>query len=232
MIGIYLITCLSDGKVYVGQTTNWDKRRKKHFWMLENNKHFCLHLQRAWNKYGKTNFKFELVEECSENELDAKETEWITKFGYPNRTKIFNNESGGHKNKHLSQETKDKISKFNKRKTIPEYQRQLIRESRLGSKNPMYGRHYTLEERQKMSERQKLVEVKQSSINALLESNKNLSCEIYQYDLNGNFIQSHPSIQEAARRTNSQASLIHKVLTGKRRKTNNYIWKYKKDVCD
>ena len=57
-------------------------------------------------------FSFELVEECPEDKLDSKETEWITKFGYPDRTKIFNNESGGHKNKHLSQETKDKISIF------------------------------------------------------------------------------------------------------------------------
>ncbi len=54
-----------------------------------------------------------------------------------------------------------------------------------------------------------------------------LSTPVEQYDLNGNFIEEFYGMSEAALKTGSTMSLIQKVCKGKRRKHNNFIWKYK-----
>lgn len=74
MIGIYKITNLINGKSYIGQSINikrrfWDHRCISH----ESNRH----LKYALKKYGKDNFKYEVLEECLEDELDAKERHYI-----------------------------------------------------------------------------------------------------------------------------------------------------------
>ena len=37
-----------------------DKRKKDHIRDAINNKHHSIHFQRAWNKYGEVNFKFDI----------------------------------------------------------------------------------------------------------------------------------------------------------------------------
>jgi hypothetical protein len=39
------------------------------------NKHHCIHLQRAFNKYGEDNFKIEVIFECEE--IENKEQELL-----------------------------------------------------------------------------------------------------------------------------------------------------------
>jgi hypothetical protein len=51
---------------------------------------------------------------------------------------------------------------------------------------------------------------------------------IIQYDLEGNFIKEWHSIKEASKQTNSNASSISKVCRKILKKTNNFIWVYKK----
>ena len=53
IVGIYKITNLIDGKVYIGQTVNYNKRKKRHLSSLENGNHHNEHLQRAFDKYGR-----------------------------------------------------------------------------------------------------------------------------------------------------------------------------------
>ena len=59
---IYKITNLVNGKVYIGQTINKKDRWCSHKSKLKHNRHDNKHLQRAWNKYGKDNFTFEILE--------------------------------------------------------------------------------------------------------------------------------------------------------------------------
>ena len=224
IIGIYRIYCIANKMSYIGQTTNWEKRLKKHKWELKNNKH----LQNAWNKYGSKNFEFSLILECKEEDLDFEEKYWLNIFGYPDNKKVFNLESGGHANKHLSVETKEKISAFNKGKHLTKEHRKKLSDSKKGEKNPCYGKTYSSEERQKISLKMKSIKHNQNSINAIKQSNINKQIPVLQYDLNGNFIKEYSGIQFAARETKSQASLIHKVCNGERKKTNGFIWKYKK----
>jgi group I intron endonuclease len=60
--GIYKIVNKINGKYYVGSTTNFNKRKSDHIKRLNGGYHINKHLQSSWNKYGKDNFEFVLVE--------------------------------------------------------------------------------------------------------------------------------------------------------------------------
>ena len=78
--GIYGIKNCLNGKMYVGQAINIYKRWKDHIDDLDENKHYNVHLQRSWNLYGKQNFQFLILEECSAEELNEKEVFYVDKF--------------------------------------------------------------------------------------------------------------------------------------------------------
>ena len=89
MVGIYKITNLENGKVYVGQSKNIKFRWYAHRGELNRNVHHNSHLQNAWNNYGSDSFRFQVIEECDERELNDKEIYWIShlkssdpKYGY------------------------------------------------------------------------------------------------------------------------------------------------------
>ncbi|WP_321913660.1 GIY-YIG nuclease family protein [Paraburkholderia sp. J11-2] len=58
---IYRIRNLVDGKVYIGQAVNFEKRKSRHLWELRSNRHTNEHLQRAWLLHGEANFIFEIL---------------------------------------------------------------------------------------------------------------------------------------------------------------------------
>lgn len=89
--GIYKIVNLQTGKYYVGSTKDFKKRKQAHFSGLKNNYHPNKHLQNAYNKYGKENFKFEIIEYVKEELLLDIEQSYIddsTKEEIYNKTYI------------------------------------------------------------------------------------------------------------------------------------------------
>jgi len=60
--GVYQIINLVNGKCYIGSSVNIKKRWAEHIANLQRGTHHCQHLQRAWNKYGESNFDFEMIE--------------------------------------------------------------------------------------------------------------------------------------------------------------------------
>ena len=106
--GVYLIRNIKNGKVYVGQTNNLKLRKQNHFADLKANIHHNHHLQNAWNKYGRKNFEFEVLEECSLDKLDEVEIYWIKYYESYNRRFGYNFELGGNHSPQ-TQETRDKI---------------------------------------------------------------------------------------------------------------------------
>ena len=59
--GTYKITCLKNGKVYVGESQNILHRLGKHTADLVENRHDCEELQKDFNKCEKNAFKFESI---------------------------------------------------------------------------------------------------------------------------------------------------------------------------
>jgi len=79
MTGIYKITNLLNGLVYVGQSINIDKRwmNHKNNGFNPNSKDYNIPLYQDFRKYGLEHFAFEVIEECLQEELNDKEQYWI-----------------------------------------------------------------------------------------------------------------------------------------------------------
>lgn len=118
---VYKITCLSNGKIYVGQTTETLKQRFKRHLNYNGDTKFY----RAIKKYGKENFKIELIDTANnQKELDEKEFYWIKKLnavekGYNSKNSM--GKCGG-----------DTLSHHPKLKEISKK----LSQSKMGGKNP------------------------------------------------------------------------------------------------
>ena len=108
--GIYGIKNIVNGKWYIGQTTDLNKRKIGHFSLLRHKKHFNTHLQFAFHKYGETVFEFRILEEIEEGLLDVQERLWIVHYKSNQSDFGYNQETGGNFQKHLSEETRKKMS--------------------------------------------------------------------------------------------------------------------------
>ena len=80
MIGIYKITNLDNGKMYVGQAVDIKKRWREHTLALNKNQHDNRRLQNSWNVHGEDRYEFSVIEECDIDELDDLEIYWIDKL--------------------------------------------------------------------------------------------------------------------------------------------------------
>jgi len=107
--GIYRIKNKVNNKVYVGSGVSVNQRFSTHKRLLRTNKHFNLHLQAAWNKYGEENFSFEFLE-ITEN-LKEREEFFIKFYSANNREKGYNKRLDCTTNLGLraSKETKEKL---------------------------------------------------------------------------------------------------------------------------
>jgi hypothetical protein len=133
LCGIYSIENVINHKKYIGQSVDIYSRWKRHTKELADGIHNNQYLQSAWNKYGKDNFTFSIIKQCIKDELDYYEVLYIEQYDTMNRDNGYNLETGGRKNKHLSEETLHKIS---------------IALS--GENNPFYGKTHSEESLSKM----------------------------------------------------------------------------------
>lgn len=179
MIGIYKIVNLVNGKAYIGQSVDVNKRKREHLnnYKREENKHKALYM--AFNKYGINNFKFEVIQECSLEELDDLEIKYIEL--YDSYKKGYNMTLGGgglrgikpwlgrkhtdetrkklrevHLGKKLSKETIEilkQMRKGNKYRLGKKHTRETIEKLRklnIGENNAMYGKSHSKETRNKI----------------------------------------------------------------------------------
>lgn len=105
MTGIYKITNLDNGKMYVGQAVDIEERWHKHKYKLNNHKHENNHLQSSWDIHGENRFMFSVLEECTVDQLDDLEIYWIgelkTYTGFKDNNG-YNQNLGGHGNKKIT----------------------------------------------------------------------------------------------------------------------------------
>lgn len=185
MTGIYIIKNKTNNKVYIGQALNIKNRWKKHINILSKNKYIDkkqkpTHLQAAWNKDGEENFTFDILEECSKEELDDKEKYWIAYYKSNNRDYGYNKTDGGsngmpteesrikmseaavgkpkseeHKQnmrKPKSEEHRRNIGKGKQGIPISEEAKQKISNANKGKESAFKGKKHTEESLQKMSD--------------------------------------------------------------------------------
>lgn len=156
--GIYAIYNLVDGRFYIGESVNMYKRHREHVNELDRARHCNKRLQHAWDKYGRENFKFYVIELCDKRDLDCFETAYIQKLnamkaGYNivSCAVGFHGEEHPMYGRHHSAETKKRISK-NRTGKYKGPENNFWGIDRNGKNNPMYGRHLSSESIKKMIE--------------------------------------------------------------------------------
>lgn len=142
--GIYKIICIANNKFYIGSTINIRSRFLRHMAALRKNKHVNNHMQLAFNKYGEENFTVIVLELCPKELLHKQEDFWINQTNCLDKSIGFNKRdkaSGGTTisgeehylyGKHMSDETKAKLSA-----------------STAGENHPMFGKKVSQEAKDK-----------------------------------------------------------------------------------
>ena len=113
MIGIYKITNIINGKSYIGQSVNIKRRLNAHKSSAfnKNSRNYNSPLYRAIRKYGIENFKFDILEECNESELDEKEIFYISKYQTHSKNG-YNQDDGGNQAAHYTKLSDDLVSEI------------------------------------------------------------------------------------------------------------------------
>lgn len=125
--GIYIITNILNGKMYIGQAQSIKIRWQRHKTKLRKNYHENKHLQRAWNKYGESVFRFRILESCPIGNLDKREQFYLNAY-FPSGM-LYNiaiDASSNQRGLKASAETRLKLSKAHKgRKFTIEHRRKI-----------------------------------------------------------------------------------------------------------
>lgn len=219
------------GKVYIGITCQNPIRRWAHGHGYRRNQYFS----NAIAKYGWEAFTHEILfDGLTKEEACEKEIELIKFHRSNNDDYGYNISSGGefagtgHRvsdelrrqlsecrmgekhplyGKHLSEETRRKMSEAHKGyKPTPEECRQRS-ERQMGEKNHNYGKRASEETRRKQSESRR-------------------KYTIVQMNLDGEIVATYPTTRAAAVSVNGHATSIAAVCRGKKNKTAGYRWRY------
>ena len=185
---IYLTTNLINNKKYIGQHTG------------ELNDSYLgsgVHFLRAVKKYGKENFKKEILEICkTQEELDLAEKKWIKKYNAILDENFYNIAEGGLGGNPCAGLTEEqelkrrrKISEAMKGEKNPFYQKGFHKEN-----HPMWNKHHSEESKKKMRQAKigkKLSEEHKQKIS----QNSTKKKQISMYDKNEIFIQNFESLR-------------------------------------
>lgn len=205
MVGIYKITN-PKGKVYIGQSIDIERREKEYSKMRCKRQK---HLYYSFEKYGWEAHRFEILEECTLDELDEKEQYWGEFF---NVLEEGLNHRLGKGRGSVSEETKKKIGKTNSRPKPKGFGDKISK----------------LTKGKKRSEETKLKQSK--ALKGREGVNKGMSWKwdvseynILQYDLDGNFIKRWRTITEASEETKIKG--ISECVRGATKTSGGFIWR-------
>lgn len=147
---IYRITCVENGKFYIGSTMNKAQRWARHRRELRTGIHMNKNMQASWDKYGETAFIFEVVEEV---ESDAMLL--LVEQGYLDSVVGTEQCFNWAKFAGAPMRGKSGAETPNFGKPVPEDVRAKISSSLSGSNHPKWGIHLSEETKQKIRESNK-----------------------------------------------------------------------------
>lgn len=220
MIGIYKITNTTNGKCYIGQSRDIEARWAKHLSTYKSSPEWELY--RAFKKYGIAAFSFEVIEECSIEELNEREVYWIAQFDSFNNG--YNMTLGGE----ACNGTNDKaVYQYDlSGNFIKEYKsaHDAARENNIQFTNICkvcrgerktaggFGWSYT-----------KTTKISPIKTKRLGDST------VLQFTKDGEFVAEYSSAKEARRQTGINDTTIGLVCKGKGKTAGGFVWKYKND---
>ncbi len=134
--GIYKITSITTGKIYIGCASNVRTRINGHIYALRKKTHNNSYLQNAWIKYGEKNFIFEIIEKCEIINLHAREHYWVTLLNCLDKNIGYNLKPTDPNGCSIhSEETKQKLRIANKGKKPSELCIQKLKERTISPKH-------------------------------------------------------------------------------------------------
>jgi len=152
--GVYQIVNLVNGHRYVGRSKNIEHRFYSHRFYLRHNKHHCIYLQRAWNKYGELSFRFEIIfNELNSEEQIAIEQNLIdntdNKYNISMSAKFGGDLTSMHPNHDKIVDDKRKIQ-LERFRIMSQDERKIVC-GRPGKQNGMYGKTHSETARKRIS---------------------------------------------------------------------------------
>jgi group I intron endonuclease len=244
---IYMLKNKINGKVYIGQTIRAvEERFKKH----QRNSNNCSAIYNAIQYHGWENFEKDWYE-CPDEDLNCDEELLVREMGTM-APSGYNLREGGGSNGKMSEESKQKISEATRgdkaywygKKTSEEH-KQKLSDARRGEKHYMFGKKHTEETKQKQSEVKRgeknpnygkthSGETKQKMSEAHLGDKNRKSKRVYQYNLDGTFINSFGSCEEAGRyfkkNNGTNISICAGDKTGRHKTAYGFKWSYSLNV--
>ena len=159
---IYETTNLINGKKYIGQ-------KASKIFLAEEYLGSGVYLNKAVKKYGKENFKVRIIEKCNSREkLNEREVYWIDYYNAVESKEYYNLANGGYSTYYIghpmSKEARNKISKCLTGRHLSKETRKRMSESHKGKEGPTKGKLawnsgkqncYSEETRKRMSESHK-----------------------------------------------------------------------------
>lgn len=227
MVGIYKITNKINGKSYIGQSVDIKRRFMEH----KTPHGQVTPIKLAIKKYGKENFSFEVLEECTPDALDEREIWWISELKPKYNRTTGGNGARGH---FLSEEAKRNLSEKNKAywANLPESKKTEICE-RLTGHAP--GWHQSEEAKQKLraanigkkQSKETIEKRKQTFIekkkNGYVQKNEGHKKKIVCVETNQVF----DSVKEAAKYLHlTDGSCLSAVLKGRRKTCKGFHFEY------
>lgn len=88
--GVYTITLIKSGRVYVGSSKNIEGRWKEHLRHLRQGRHANDRMQRAFAHHGEEAFVFAVIQVTEEDARIAREQAWMDCLGAYDRRRGFN----------------------------------------------------------------------------------------------------------------------------------------------
>lgn len=225
MIGIYKITN-PNNKVYIGQSINIEKRRKYYSYVINNINQPALY--NSFNKYGFDNHIFEIIEECSIEQLNERETYWkqyeLDKVNGDFSKVLFcglYDSGGGPKSQQWKENIGISNSKPKPKGFMSDELKNKIKQSRTGIKHRSH---------KKQAEHKSYNKPKPKGFSELLSltlkgKQTKPKIPIIQLNKNGDIIQEYNSGSDAEKITNIKG--IANALTGRAKTAGGYVWKYK-----
>jgi group I intron endonuclease len=211
MIGIYKITS-PNNRIYIGQSIDIEKRWKHYqttnIWVKQQKKLFA-----SLRKYGAINHLYEIVEECSVEQLNEREIYWIKYFNSVKEG--LNVSEGGNRFQQVNKGKKHKLATINKmkqwwnmnKKSRPQEVIDKIKQTKRN--NP------------RITTKEMVLKYRETAPNKKI---------VEQYSLDGIKLAEFNSINEAARQTNSSKDGISFCCNGKQNTSNGFIWKFKLNI--